>query len=202
MSEEPKGPPKIDLDAILSEAESDDGAKARDEVQVVGMEAAADEQGEAASEDRAELEERLLRLRADFDNYRKRMERERADAGRRAVGELLRSLLPVLDNLERALKEKSGDDDGAFRQGVELIFRQAMEVLQRAGLEPIDAQGAPFDPHLHEAVERRATDEFPDQTVMEELLRGYQHHGKLLRAAMVRVAFHPAKKSARESGEE
>lgn len=197
MSEEPKGPPKIDVEEILSQEASMDEALQAEDLEVVGMEPRAvgrpepEEGAPPGIEQLADLQERHLRLRADFDNYRKRVEREKAAFSRRAAADLLRELLPVLDNLERALGEGRGEDGGAFREGVALIYRQAMEVLRRAGLEPIDAVGNPFDPNCHEAMERRATEEYPDQTVMEELQKGYRFQGQLLRPALVRVACRP-----------
>ena len=212
MTEEPKGPPKIDLEEILSGAEEGDSGLGADAVEVVGLPTSEGAPAPAEVEDApvpadetadTDVEERILRLRADFDNYRKRVEREKADYGRRAAGELVRELLPVLDNLERALEEQSGGEDSAFRQGVELIHRQAMEVLTRAGLQPVDSMGKPFDPNTQEAVDREATPDVPDGTVIGELQKGYLYQGQLLRPAMVRVSYRPEEaQSASEDGRE
>jgi len=193
MNEEPKGPPKIDLEEILSASgESDDIA-----VEVVGMEPAASAQGSArrsavqAKVDLEDMEVRHLRLRADFDNYRKRVEREQTELSRQAAAGIIRDLLPFLDNLERALQESEESRDQAFRAGVALIHRQVMQVLEGAGLEAVESLELAFDPKCHQAVERRTTDDYPHQTVMDELQKGYWFQGKLLRPALVRVAFQP-----------
>jgi molecular chaperone GrpE len=204
MKDERKGPPKIDLDDFLSEEASSEAAEhVVQELEVVGLEppAGAEEcapEADAAPEgaDVQEMEARHMRLRADFENYRKRVEREKSDYSRQAAAALMLDLLPVLDNLERALQEAE-PGAGAFSQGVALIHRQAMEVLQRAGLEAIQAAGELFDPECHEAVERHLSEDHPDGTVVDELQKGYLFQGKLLRPAMVRVAFQP---EARQAG--
>jgi len=196
MNEEPKGPPKIDMEEILSAA-SDSTDLEVEGLEVVGMEPPASAQGfvpESTPDARVELEEmeaRHLRLRADFDNYRKRVDREKAEFSRHAAAALIRDLLPFLDNLERALEEDSASGKQGFREGVVLIHRQALQVLLDAGLEPVESLGLAFNPECHQAVERHTTDDYPDQTVMDELQKGYWFQGKLLRPAMVRVAFHP-----------
>jgi len=133
-----------------------------------------------------EAQERHLRLRADFDNYRKRVERAREEAARTALAEPMRELLPVLDNLERALAAPGGADE--LRRGVELIARQFADVLRRFGLEEIPAEGRPFDPQVHEAVSREESGAVEVPTVTSELQRGYWLNNRLLRPAMVRVA--------------
>jgi molecular chaperone GrpE len=138
----------------------------------------------------AELTDQLLRRRADLENLRKRVERERQEVHVRAAMDAAASVLPVLDALERAL---AGDQSAAseFHAGVELIARQLRETLIKSGLEPIEALGREFDPHIHEAVERVETTEHEDQTVVEEWQRGYRFRGRLLRPAMVKVAVRP-----------
>ena len=198
MSEEPKGPPKIDLEEILSAGgESSEAALEVEDLEVVGMEPAASAQGSArqsalqAKVDLEDMEARHLRLRADFDNYRKRMERDQTELRRQAAAGIILELLPFLDNLERALQEGDEPQRQVFRHGVALIYRQVVQVLQVAGLEPVESLGLPFDPECHQAVERRTSDEYPDQTVMDELQKGYWFQGKLLRPALVRVTFQP-----------
>jgi len=134
----------------------------------------------------AEAEERYLRLRADFDNFRKRVERDRGEQARRALFAPMSELLPVVDNLERALG--TGSEGADFRQGVELIHRQLLETLRRLGLSEIPAEGLPFDPRVHEAVAREESREVDRPTVIAELQRGYWLNERLLRPAMVRVA--------------
>ena len=138
----------------------------------------------------AELTDQLLRRRADLENLRKRVERERQEVHVRAAMDAAASALPVLDSLERAL---ASDQSTAseFHAGVELIARQLRETLIKSGLEPIEALGRKFDPHIHEAVERVETTEHEDQTVVEEWQRGYRFRGRLLRPAMVKVAVRP-----------
>lgn len=152
----------------------------------------ADPQALAAERDRLleennALKEQLLRRRADFDNLRKRTQREREDFVRFASLEIAGELLPVLDGLERALAAAPEAEDD-FHQGIALIARQLLDILTRYGLEPIESLGRKFDPHLHQAVERVVTDEHEDQTILEEWQRGYTFKGRLLRAAMVKVA--------------
>ncbi|GEA16470.1 protein GrpE [Moorella sp. E308F] len=148
-------------------------------------------QGELAAktEALAELQQRYLRLQADFDNYRKRTRREYEELTRLANARLIESLLPILDNLELALAAAAGAEKQALETGVEMTLRQLQEILAREGLMPVAALGQPFNPELHEAVAREETPE-PDKInlVVEELRRGYTLHGKLLRPAMVKVA--------------
>jgi len=139
--------------------------------------------------EKADLYDRMLRARAEFDNARRRAERERGDFLQFAAMDLVREILPVLDDFERALKVETADKD--YAKGVELIYQRLSETLKKMGLEPLDTLGKPFDPNLHQAVERVETDESEDQTILGEFQRGYNFRGKLLRPAMVRVAVKP-----------
>lgn len=130
--------------------------------------------------------EEQLRLRAEFENFRKRLERERGERERRALAATFLDLLPVVDNLERAAVARGGADD--LRKGVELVARQLVDVLRRFGLEEIPATGQPFDPRWHEAVAREESAEHQVPTVIAELQRGYFLNERLLRPAMVKVA--------------
>lgn len=141
-------------------------------------------------------EDRYLRLRADFDNYRKRNDREREELLRYALAEPLRTLLPVVDNLERAMVAQGGLED--LRKGVEMIARQLGETLRRFGLAEVAAVGERFDPRMHEAVMSEESDAVAAPTVVAELQRGYWLHDRLLRPAMVRVAV-PAESAGDES---
>jgi molecular chaperone GrpE len=136
--------------------------------------------------ERADLQDRLLRRQAEFDNFRRRAERERADVLAYANTESVRALLPILDDFERALKVEAVDKE--YARGMELIYNRLSDSLKKLGLEPITSAGLPFDPHVHHAVEMFETDSLPDHTVMEEYQRGYNFKGKLLRPAMVKVA--------------
>ena len=139
--------------------------------------------------ERDEYRDLLLRKQAEFDNFKKRVERDRAKANRQAERLLIVALLPLLDDFERALGA-STDAGGveAFRAGIELIHRQLLEILRKRGVTSIDTAGARFDPNLHEAVAYQASEGREDGDVIDELRRGYLFHEKLLRAAMVRVA--------------
>jgi molecular chaperone GrpE len=137
----------------------------------------------------ADLEDRLLRARAEFDNARRRGERERSDFLQFAGMDLVKELLPVVDDFERALKVETADCD--YAKGVELIYQRLVEALKKIGLEPINTTGARFDPNLHQAVDRVETDEAEDMAILSEYQRGYKFKGKLLRPAMVRVAVRP-----------
>lgn len=136
--------------------------------------------------EKAELQDRLLRGRAEFDNFRKRTERERSDYIQYAAMEMVRELLPILDDFERALKVETADRE--YAKGVELIYQRMYDSLKKMGLEPIATEGQQFDPNLHQAIERVPTKDAQDQMVLGEFQRGYNFKGKLLRPAMVRVA--------------
>jgi molecular chaperone GrpE len=148
----------------------------------------------ASREESAELEElreRWLRARADLENYRKRVERDRDLMKAQAAESILSALLPVLDDLDRALAAGGGEE--GLREGVGLIARSLEETLTRFGLERVQAEGEVFDPHLHEAGETEPTDRVPPQTVIAELRSGYRMGERLLRPALVRVAVAPGK---------
>jgi len=140
--------------------------------------------------EKAELNDRLLRRTADFENFRKRAERDRSDFVQFAGMEFVRELLPILDDFERALKSESADP--SYRKGVELIYSRLYDALKKMGLEPMDTVGKTFDPNLHQAVERVETDQAEDQSILGEFQRGYNFKGKLLRPAMVKVAVRPS----------
>ena len=137
-------------------------------------------------EEKNDLMDRLLRRQAEFDNFRRRAEREKADVLEFANTETVRSILPILDDFERALKvECSGKE---YARGMELICQRLMDALKKLGLEPISAKGLKFDPNLHHAVDMLETDEVEDHTVLDEYQQGYNFRGRLLRPAMVKVA--------------
>lgn len=148
----------------------------------------------ALKEEVESLRSQLIRLHADFDNYRKRVRREQQEMKETATASLIKELLPVLDNLELALAAaKTGGEKEAFVSGVEMVWRQLLEVLSREGLTPIEATGRPFDPYHHEAVATEEASEASQyNTVTAELRKGYLLRGKLLRPALVKVAVPPA----------
>jgi molecular chaperone GrpE len=137
--------------------------------------------------ERDALLDRVARLQAEFDNARKRAVREQQEFREFAAAEVIKGLLPALDSFERALKTSAGDSS-EFRSGIELIYRQFQDALQKAGVHPILSVGEPFDPRVHDAVEMVDTTEVPDHHVLDELQRGYKFKDRLLRPAMVRVA--------------
>ncbi len=177
-NEEIQNPP-VDLEHELPEGDASDDSGA----------AQPSEMEKLKSENALYLD-RLARLQAEFENFRKRNQREQQEFRDYALSDALKQMLPILDSLDRALKleDISAED---FRSGVELIDRQFHDVLTRLGVEPIAAQGQPFDPSLHQAIQMVETEEVPDHQVIDELQRGYRLRDRVLRAAMVRVAQNP-----------
>lgn len=141
--------------------------------------------------DVAQLRDFLMRKQAEFENYRKRVERERQEFAAYAAAELMREILPVVDNLERALSYPEAGSENRLREGVEITYRQFQEVLRKAGLREVDALSLAFDPHVHEAVEPVETAEHAEGTVVEVLQKGYRIGDRLLRPALVKVAKAP-----------
>jgi len=177
---------RFDLEHELPAAED------REET-AAGASASQAEEAGAASEteklkaERDALLDRLARLQAEFDNARKRAVREQQDFREFAAADVIKSFLPTLDSFERALKAGVADSS-EFRNGIELIYRQFQDALQKIGVQPISATGQVFDPRIHEAVEMVDTSDVPDHHVLDELQRGYKYKDRLLRPAMVRVA--------------
>jgi molecular chaperone GrpE len=142
----------------------------------------------------ADIKDRLARRQADFENYRKRVDKERSDTYNRVAADIAAKLLPVSDNLKRALEAEASveaaesDEFRHFLSGVDLIWKQLNGVLEALGVKPIPSVGEPFDPHIHEAVVSEATDEYEPDTVMQEILTGYRLGDKLIRPALVKVA--------------
>ncbi len=142
---------------------------------------------DALTRERDEYYDRLLRKTAEFDNYRKRVERERREQAEYAAADVLEDLLPLVDDLERALQADAQTGE-AYRKGVELIHRQMLELLRRRGVTPVESVGREFDPHVHQAVTYEAVPGHPEGEVVEEFRRGYKLRDRLLRPAMVKVA--------------
>lgn len=147
---------------------------------------------EKLAAEKSDLKNTLIRLQADFDNYRKRTDRERHSERHRGAEVIVESILPVLDGFERAISSHRDAAHNEYREGFQLIRKQLLDALSKHGLQKIDAVGKPFDPNFHHAIERVETSEQPDDAVLEELQSGYIFHGKVLRPAMVRVAANPA----------
>ena len=135
-----------------------------------------------------ELMQTLIRRQADFENFRKRTERDRFEEARRGVERLVTDLIPVLDAFDLALQSHSDQTFEEYRKGVTLIRKQLWDTLARHGVQRIEAADQSFDPHLHEAVERFETDEYPDGSIVSVFQDGYQFNGRVLRPALVRVA--------------
>jgi molecular chaperone GrpE len=153
--------------------------------------AAAVAERDQARAELADVNDRLLRNRAEFENFRRRSERDRSDFLQYAGMEVVREVLPIVDDFERA--QKSESSDAGYRKGIDLIYQRLIDTLKKIGLEPIEIKaGTPFDPNLHQAVGRVETAEAPDNSILEEFQRGYNFRGKLLRPAMVKVAVKPA----------
>lgn len=181
----------LDLDRELPAAEDEEETGP---VSIAGK--AADESAASETEklraEREALLDRLARLQAEFDNARKRAVREQQEFREYAAADVIKNFLPILDSFERALKAggepNSNSNSNEFRNGIELIYRQFQDALQKIGVQPIVSVGQAFDPRVHEAVEMVDTTEVPDHHVLDELQRGYKYKERLLRPAMVRVA--------------
>ncbi len=153
--------------------------------------AEAQEKAAKLTEEKRLLHEQLLRRQAEFENFRKRTERERSETVLRARADIINEMLPILDNFERALSSVNSPDDAVqegILTGIRLIHRQFLDCLIGMGLNPIQAVGEPFDPHLHEAVTTEVTADQPENTILEELRRGYKLGDKLIRPSMVKVS--------------
>jgi molecular chaperone GrpE len=148
------------------------------------------EQIQQLKQERDDLYDRLLRKQAEFDNFRKRMERDRAEFAQYASAELMKELLNALDSFDLAIRNASGD--GNTLKGFELIYKQLLDTLGRFGLKAVEAKGKEFDPNFHQAVATEPTDEVAENTVIEEMRKGYLLNGRLLRPAMVSVAVRKA----------
>ena len=177
-------------DAQAEAARSDDAAEVE-----VDQHAALQAQIDQLTQERSTLLDQLLRRQAEFENYRRRVDRERAETYARSRAEVVLELLPVIDNFERALAslEHSGSDAKSLRQGIELIHRQLNDALAKFGLEPVESVGQAFDPNVHEAVSAEPSSEHEENTVIAEFERGYRLGEKLLRPAKVKVAATPEK---------
>lgn len=179
----------LDLERELPASLSDD--EGSDEGQPAGESSASNAELLKIKAERDSLLDRLARAQAEFENARRRAGKEQQEYRDYALADAVKVFLPVVDSLERALKAKS--DGNEFRQGVELIYKQLQAALGKLSVQAIAAQGQPFDPRYHEAIEMVETSEAPDHEVIEELQRGYKLKDRLLRPAMVKVAKNPGK---------
>ena len=149
---------------------------------------AADQERTALKAERDDLHDRLLRKSAEFDNYRKRVERERREQADQAVVNLLQELLQVVDDFDLALQVEAGEEAAGYRKGVELIHAKLHDMLRKQGVRPIEALGADFDPNVHQAVLHESSPKHREGEVIGELRRGYMLGDRLLRPSMVKVA--------------
>lgn len=196
LPQEPTQPDDIEILEIVgfndSPSPEGDGSEVEvsfDEDLVSGSDQAPAARSSAGARKAADAHERLLRLRADFENLKKRIERERDEYFRHATAGLVARLLPVLDNFERALASGRQSRNGeALLEGIALIQRQFLDELRREGLRAVECLGLPFDPTMHEAVATEANPRLPANTVVEEMQRGYHFDDRLLRPALVRVS--------------
>jgi len=181
---------KINLNANKDEesANAEQSAEAR---AVAADTAKADAEMAKLTADLEELRQTLLRRQADFDNYRKRIEKERFEDSKRATARVIEGLIPVIDGFEHALAAHRESEYDNYRKGFELIYKQLLENLTKLGVERIDPAGKSFDPHLHQAVDRSETKDHADGAILQVFQPGYMFHGRVLRPAMVRVAVHP-----------
>jgi len=192
MDNKPDNPSEDDAYVIedtgdsIEEIEREMQATAQEAAAATGEEAADPPPAAAVSEETAQTRDRYLRLLADFENFRKRSEREKTEFYKYALAGLLKDLLPVLDNFDRALDHAAEGDD--FHKGVLLIYKQLFDVLQKHGLRTIEEVGVPFDPNIHEGVIREEDPSVPSHTVTAVLQKGYFLHDRLVRPAMVKVA--------------
>jgi len=185
---------KINLNAKKDEESAN--AEQSAEAQAVAADTAkADAEMAKLSADLEELRQTLLRRQADFDNYRKRTEKERFEDSKRATARVIEGLIPVIDGFEHALAAHREAEYDNYRKGFELIYKQLLENVTKLGAERIDPVGKSFDPHLHQAVDRAESTDHQDGTILQVFQPGYVFHGRVLRPAMVRVAVHPSSAS-------
>jgi molecular chaperone GrpE len=185
--------PDDDIEIEFLDQEVEDEPAPEPEQEPEGLEPVVEAVEQEAEHLKAELDhvrDIYLRKLAEFDNFRKRVEREREDIRLAGVEEMIRELLPVLDNFDRALQHAE-DDSGAFLQGIEMIAKQLWDTLERRGVEEVDPVGQQFDPELHEAVQRVEDGQHPPGTVAWVMLKGYTMGDRLIRPAMVGVAVEP-----------
>ena len=176
-----------------AEEKTEEAGSAEDEAAEAEDESAGEAEGEAAEETKEKPEEededlktKHLRLMADFQNYKRRAEEARTMSYSHGKEDLLTDLLQIIDNFERALE--SEDEGGNFKEGMEMIFKQLMDILERTGLKEIDAKGKEFDPNFHNAVMTEDSDEFDSNHVTEVLQKGYTFKDKVIRPSMVKVS--------------
>jgi len=188
VSEKERKEVKININKDVDSSEIDQSTEAK---AVEADAAKADAEMAKLTADLEELRQAMLRSQADFANYRKRIEKERFEDSKRATARVIEGLIPVIDGFEHALAAHREAEYENYRKGFELIYKQLLDNVTKLGAERIDPVGKPFDPHLHQAVDREETSQHKDGTVLQVFQPGYVFHGRVLRPAMVRVAVHP-----------
>ena len=188
MSEKERKEVKININKDVDSTELDQSTEAK---AVEADAAKTDAEMAKLTADLEELRQSMLRSQADFANYRKRIEKERFEDSKRATGRVIEGLIPVIDGFEHALAAHREAEYENYRKGFELIYKQLLDNVAKLGVERIDPVGKPFDPHLHQAMDRTETTEEKDGTILQVFQPGYIFHGRVLRPAMVRVAVHP-----------
>jgi molecular chaperone GrpE len=191
------------MDSVPEETSDPGTAGAEEPAPVEDPAAQINAEIESLKSELAQCQDRFLRKAAEFDNYRKRMERERNEAAQMAKSSVILEMLPVADACDRALESlktsQVADGLDQYREGVRLLYKQIHDVMNRLGVAPIDAQGKAFDPHLHEAITREVSHEYEDNVVIDELRRGYMFKDRLLRPSQVRVSAGPPPKEPSET---
>lgn len=183
--------PDKDPGVNMAENTPNSSSEQPDEAKLPANAAAADAELAKLTADLNDLRQTLMRRQADFDNYRKRIEKERAEDSKRHTARVLESLIPIIDGFEHALAAHREAEYESYRKGFELIYKQLIDNVTRLGAERLDPLGKPFDPHLHQAMDRTETTDHEDGTILQVFQPGYVFHGRVLRPAMVRVAVHP-----------
>ena len=186
----------LDKDFNIDRDESEGLDETQEAKTVAADSAMADAEVAKLAADLQELRQTLLRRQADFDNYRKRIERERAEDSKRYTARVVEALIPIVDGFEHALAAHREAEYENYRKGFELIYKQLLDNLAKLGVERTEPLGQPFDPHSHQAMDRTETNSAEDGTILQVYQPGYVFHGRVLRPAMVRVAVHatPASK--------
>lgn len=177
----------VSVDEMNESAEADTAPEPDDLVMNIGAEQLRDL--EVQVETLKSRNDQLMRVAADFENYKRRQEREREEMAKYAGQQVVSNLLPVIDNFERALQAQThAQDPASFIEGVRMIQKQLAEVLSKASVSIVEAVGQPFNPEFHEAIASEVNDEVEDETVLEEFQKGYIMHGRLIRPSVVKVS--------------
>ena len=186
----------LDKDFNIDSDESGGLDETQEAKTVAADSAMADAEVAKLAADLQDLRQTLLRRQADFDNYRKRIERERAEDSKRYTARVVEALIPIVDGFEHALAAHREAEYENYRKGFELIYKQLLDNLAKLGVERTEPLGQPFDPHSHQAMDRTETNSAENGTILQVYQPGYVFHGRVLRPALVRVAVHatPASK--------